>query len=312
MRSNRSISLPVSFAVTCCVWFAFLWTMQNAPPSRRAANGDDFSGARSSGGLANNFASAVVRFFDDQDPRELAEGIAGPEPVFDAEMPEYLPLPKDERRELAKELPEVFANLSLTARNLFRSDVDLDGDQDLDLALLVRVSKHEGLGAVLEYVGDGEFRFAGKFSCEYERAEDFWKCFLVVRTGGGAMHVLSRTDNLRAAVEQREQEDLAPLTPTTGGRPVAGWRWMRLQGGSLVEHGSFVEPGCTAVRRGEPSQPSLDVEPVPLTEMDLFRFVGHCQDTQVCVVYRYDPDAPAYSRVENPGPALCGDEDGPK
>lgn len=287
--------------------------MQNAPPSRRAVNGDDFSGARSSGGLANNFASAVVRFFDDQDPRELDEGSAGPEPVFDSEMPEYLPLPKDERRELAIELPEVFANLSLTARNLFRSDVDLDGDQDLDLALLVRLSKHEALGAVLEYVGDGDFRFAGKFSCEYERAEDFGKCFMVVRTGGGAMHVLSRTDNLRAAVKQLEQDDLERSpTPTTEEPRVAGWRWMRLKDGNLVEHGNFAEPSCAVETRGAAAQPSFDVEPVPHTDEDLFRFVGRCQDLQVCVVYRFDPTSARYSLVENPEPGFCPEEYGSK
>jgi hypothetical protein len=298
MRSPRSISLPLSFAITCAVWFAFLWTMQHAPVSRRAGSGEDLGGARSSGGLANNFATAVVKFFDDQDPREMDEGASPVEPVFDSEMVEYLPLPKLDRKELAKDLPEVFANLSLTPRNLFRSNVDLDGDRDLDLALLVRISKTEALGAVLEYVGDEKFRFAGKFTCMYERAEDFPKCFVVVLTGAGRMHVLSHTTELEAGKAGVTAED----NGTDEVRP--GWRRYRLEGGSLKDYGSIEDWACRGARL------ALDAEPVPETSEDLFRLTGNCNDRPICQVFRFAGSGQGYQAVDTPGSGMCPETPG--
>lgn len=312
MRSPRSISLPLSFLITCAVWFAFLWTMQHAPVSRRAGSGEDLGGARSSGGLANNFASAVVKFFDDQDPREMEEGASPVEPLFDSEMVEYLPLPKVDRKELAKDLPEVFANLSLTPRNLFRSDVDLDGDRDLDLALLVRLSKTEALGAVLEYVGDEKFRFAGKFLCRYERAEDFPKCFVVVLTGAGRMHILSHTAELEAS---------NPRGETDGERSnaaIPGWRRYRMEDGTLKDYGSIEDFVCPApllaAGRAEPggavTRVALEAEPVPETSEDLFRMTGNCNDRPVCQVLRFAGSGQGYQAVDAPASGMCPEAPG--
>lgn len=312
MRSPRSISLPLSFLLTCAVWFAFLWTMQHAPVSRRAGSGEDVGGARSSGGLANNFATAVVKFFDDQDPREVEEGASPVEPVFDAEMVEYLPLPKLDRKELAKDLPEVFANLSLTPRNLFRSDVDLDGDRDLDLALLVRISKTEALGAVLEYVGDEKFRFAGKFTCTYERAEDFPKCFVVLLTGAGRMHILSHTIDLQ---EEKAVEDAAGGGV---GEALPGWRRYRLEDGRLADYGRMEDFVCPApgraASRTEPgsneARIALDAEPVPETTEDLFRLTGSCNGRPVCSVFRFDGKGKGYRAVDATGEGACPEDPG--
>lgn len=312
MRSPRSISLPLSFVITCAVWFAFLWTMQHAPASRRAGSSEDLGGARSSGGLANNFATAVVKFFDDQDPREMEEGASPVEPLFDAEMVEYLPLPKVDRKELAKDLPEVFANLSLTPRNLFRSDVDLDGDRDLDLALLVRLSKTEALGAVLEYVGDEKFRFAGKFPCRYERAEDFPQCFVVALTGAGRMHMLSHTADLEAG----STGDAAASKGADEAIP--GWRRYRLEGGALVDYGSIEDYACPGPqsaagrteRDGLVQRVALDAEPVQETSEDLLRWTGHCSDRPVCQVFRFKGNGNGYQPVDAPADGACPEEPG--
>lgn len=307
MRSNRSISLPLSFVVTCCVWLAFLWTMQHAPTSHRPASGEDFTGGRSTGGLANNFASAVVKFFDNQDPREVSEDTPPAEPYFDNDMVEYLPLPKAAREEFAKDLPEVFADLSLTPRNLFRSDVDLDGDNDLDLALLVRLSKTEALGAVLEYLGDEEFRFAGKFYCRYERAEDFSKCFTVVLTGVGTMHILSRTSDLKwkgPAVET--DAGLGPTSEIHEEAPQQGWRWMRLEKGALASSGEFMDPVCKAPHLGaSDAKVNSYVEPVPGTNEDLLRIVTECGDTRTCTVYRFDAQKGQAKALPGPQAEFC-------
>lgn len=307
MRSNRSISLPLSFAVTCCVWLAFLWTMQHAPTSHRPSSGDDFTGGRSAGGLANNFASAVVKFFDNQDPREVEGDTALAEPYFDNDMVEYLPLPKVAREKLAKDLPEVFADLSLTPRNLFRSDVDLDGDNDLDLALLVRLSKTEALGAVLEYLGDEEFRFAGKFYCRYEHAEDFSKCFTVVLTGAGSMHILSRTSDLEWKGPAVETEaGLGPASEVYEEATQPGWRWMRLQNGALASYQGFNDPVCKAAHRGaSDAKVNSYVEPVPNTNEDLLRIVTECGDTTTCTVYRFDAGKGQAKALPGPQAEFC-------
>jgi hypothetical protein len=318
MRSSRSLSIPLSLVLTFCVWFAFLWTMQHAPVSRRTGSGEDF-GARSSGGLANNFATAVVKFFDNQDPRAVEEGAAPTEPVFDAEMVEYLPLPKLDRKELAKDLPEVFANLSLTPRNLYRSDVDLDGDRDLDLALLVRISKTEALGAVLEYVGDEKFRFAGKFPCRYARAEDFPRCFQVLLTGAGKMHLLSRTLELGEGTGNAEAEALVGgdrAVPEKARR--AGWRWLRLEDGALVKVGEFEDPVCAptgsqpgrkarvrAEQRAAGRMVEADVQPVRETNQDWIRFVARCGEEPLCKVFGLDPGAKEARPIANPPEAAC-------
>ncbi len=308
MRSNRSISLPLAFAATCCLWLAFLWTMQNAPAGHRPTGSGDFAGSRSTGGLANQFASAVVKFFDDQDPRELSEDTASTAPAFDAEMVEYLPLPKTDRRKLARDLPEVFADPSLTPRNLFRSDVDLDGDHDLDLALLVRLSKQEALGAVLEYLGDEKFRFAGKFHCRYDRAEDFTKCFLVVLTGAGTMHILSRTSDLAGT---RPSAENAPEAKPADGAPeprTAGWRWMRLEKGALIPFGEFQDPACAeAGRDATAAQAIADVAPVPRTKEDLLRFVTACGGAPACRVYRFDAVQGRVVALPSPPGEFCQD-----
>lgn len=302
MRPNRFISLSLTFAVTCCVWLGFFWTMAYAPAGPRARNTGEFEGARSSGGLASNFATAVVRFFDTQDPREQSSGAPPAAPLFDSEMVEYLPLPKLERKEMAEVLPEVFADLSLTPRNLFRSDVDLDGDNDLDLALLVRLSKTEALGAVLEYLGKGRFRFAGKFRCRYERPEDFSKCFTVVLTGAGRMHILSHTSDLgeeESSKEARDESSDGPRHPGSG--RAGGWRWMRLEHGALVRYGEFEDPVCDDSRRGREGGPfASEVEPVPDTTEDMVRFITPCRGTPARAVYRYDDES---KRVL----AVCGE-----
>ncbi|MDZ7637006.1 MAG: hypothetical protein U5J83_01910 [Bryobacterales bacterium] len=304
MRSNRSISLPVSFVVTCCVWLVFLWTMQHAPVSRKTGGSDDFAGSRSSGGLANNFASAVVKFFDDQDPRELNEDATMAEPYFDAEMVEYLPLPKKNRRELAKDLPEVFANLSLTPRNLYRSNVDLDGDRDLDLALLVRLSKTEALGAVLEYVGDEEFRFAGKFYCRYERAQDFSNCFQVLMTGAETMHIFSQTQDLNWKGPSMDGADPDAMREDVAPRP--GWRWIRLETGALIRYADVPALECPGSgNRTETAVKDPIVEPVPNTKQDLLRFVGRCRAMRRCRVYRYEAATRRTIVLSKAEPAFC-------
>ncbi len=307
MRSNRSISLPLAFAATCCLWFVFLWTMQHAPTGRRPASSGDFTGSRSSGGLANPFATAVVKFFDTEDPREASGDATPAEPSFDAEMVEYLPLPKANRAELSRELPEVFDDPSLTPRNLFRSDVDLDGDRDLDLALLVRLSKTEALGAVLEYLGDEKFRFAGKFHCRYERAEDFSKCFTIVLTGAGKMHILSHTRDL----EWNGPAEQEPSGETPAGRPeqearAAGWRWMRLEKGALAGYGTIEDPPCAPSRGGSAAAPAASTAgPVPGAAGDLLRFVTSCEGTPVCRVYRFDAAARRVEAVPAPPAEFC-------
>lgn len=307
MRSNWSISLPLSFVVTCCVWLAFLWTMQHAPGSRPAGSGADFAGGRSAGGLASNFASAVVKFFDNQDPRELSGDAPDVEPYFDNEMVEYLPLPKVDRKKLAKDLPEVFADLSLTPRNLFRSDVDLDGDNDLDLALLVRLSKTEALGAVLEYVGKGEFRFAGKFYCRYERAEEFAKCFTVVLTGAGTMHILSHTSDLEWKGPSAEATPEADPTPEVRKKaPRSGWRRMRLEKGALASYGEMEDPVCKTPRPSHAASGSDSyVEPVPGSTEDLLRFITPCGERPICNVYRFDAANKTALPLTDPPPSFC-------
>ncbi|MCC6265859.1 MAG: hypothetical protein IT169_19980 [Bryobacterales bacterium] len=307
MRSNRSISLPLAFAATCCLWFVFLWTMQHAPSGHRPASSGDFTGSRSSGGLANTFATAVVKFFDTEDPREVSGDATPAEPFFDAEMVEYLPLPKANRVELSKELPEVFDDPSLTPRNLFRSDVDLDGDHDLDLALLVRLSKTEALGAVLEYLGEDRFRLAGKFHCRYERAEDFSKCFTIVLTGTGRMHTLSRTSDPDWSGPAKQQ----PSGNPAAGQPeqearAAGWRWMRLEKGALAGYGTIEEPACAPSRGGSTAATaSSTVAPVPGAAGDLLRFITPCGATPVCRVFRFDAAARRVEAVPAPPPEFC-------
>lgn len=309
MRSNRSISLPLAFAATCCVWFAFLWTMQHAPAGHRPANDGDFAGSRSSGGLANQFASAVVKFFDDQDPREVSGDAPPAEPFFDSEMVEYLPLPKEDRAALARDLPEVFADPSLTPRNLFRSDVDLDGDNDLDLALLVRLSTTEALGAVLEYLGDEKFRFAGKFYCRYERAENFSKCFTVVLTGAGTMHILSHTSDLAwngPSLDGASDPANTGQTPESPRR--AGWRWMRLEKGALISYGDFEDPICEPSPGGAvATRAESNVEPVPRSTEDLLRIVTPCGGAPVCRVYRFDAAQGQAVAVPSPPLDFCRD-----
>ncbi len=305
MRSNRSISLPLAFAATCCLWFAFLWTMQHAPAGHRPSNSGNFTGSRSTGGLANPFASAVVKFFDDRDPRELSEDAPSAEPVFDAEMVEYLPMPKVDRAALAKDLPEVFADPSLTPRNLFRSDVDLDGDRDLDLALLVRLSKTTALGAVLEYLGDEKFRLAGRFYCRYERAEEFSKCFTVVLTGAGTMHILSRTSDLAwRGPALKAAPAMTGRTPETP--PVAGWRWMRLEKGALASYGHIAIPPCAPVSLNRaPTNAESNVEPVPGVAEDLIRFVSFCGGARSCAVYRADTATKKADPIADPPAEFC-------
>ncbi|MCZ2156358.1 MAG: hypothetical protein LC114_21055 [Bryobacterales bacterium] len=281
--------------------------MSHAPDTRRNRASDEPGAPRSSGGLASNFATAVVRFFDHQDPREIGPDTPHSEPLFDAEMVEYLPLPKLERKEMARVLPEVFADLSLTPRNLFRSDVDLDGDNDLDLALLVRLSKTEALGAVVEYLGDKKFRFAGKFRCRYDRPEDFPKCFTIVQTGAGTMHILSRTSDLTAAEHPgagAAGSSIAdPLPPE---HRVSGWRWMRLEHGELVRYGEFEEPLCVGPR-GEKRKPraSSDAEPAPRTTADVVRIVSPCPGAPACAAYRYDAERKRVAAVHEGSAEFC-------
>lgn len=198
MRAPRSLSLPVAVVCTLTLWYVFLWTMQHAPVSPSRA-GDSPEGSRSRGGLSNNFASEVVRFFDDQDPREVNPAKLEEDPVFEGQIPEYLPFPDEARDALAKDLPEIFEDRSLTQRNLFRSDVDLDGDGHLDMALLIRHRDNTATGAVLRYLPkkrfswNGEFVFAGKFSCTYEQPQDLPLCFQIFRTRNGQAHISNYT-----------------------------------------------------------------------------------------------------------------------
>ncbi|MCW5963193.1 MAG: hypothetical protein KIT83_04065 [Bryobacterales bacterium] len=285
MRAPRSLSLPLAIAVTCGVWYCFLWTMQHAPVSR-SRGGGDFGGARSQGGLANPFASAVVRFFDEQDPRTVADDSPVTELKFSGQIPDLLPFPDESRETIAQELPELYSNPSLSSRNLFRSDVDLDGDGHLDMALLIRLSRDRALGVVLAYTPkqrfrlSGSFRMAGKFACDLAEAQDFERCFQVMRTGSGAIHIASYS-----LLPPRENEgDPLPLDGN------AGWRMMRLEEGDLRETGRILET-C-------PGQIRNLVQPVGEVDEDLLLHTLACPERR-CRVWRYAERGTGWTEAAN-------------
>jgi hypothetical protein len=245
--------------------------------------------------LANSFASAVVQFFDGQDPREVDEAAASEAVTFAGEIPEFLPFPEESRAAIARDLPEVYENPSLSSRNLFRSDVDLDGDGHLDMALLVRLSRDRALGVVLAYTPKqrfewaGSYRVAGKFACDLGGPGDFERCFQVLRTESGAIHIASYSRlPVRATAD-------APLP--TEQRPA--WRLMRLQDGELR----------VAAQMDAICEKATEIRLQPLAgEADgLVRVIASCPERR-CEVWRYRDDTQTWS-VE---PALASHcEDGP-
>lgn len=295
MRAPRSLSLPIAFLVTCGVWYGFLWTMQHAPVSR-SRGGGDFGGSRSQGGLANPFASAVVDFFDDQDPREVEEDTQTFEPAFSGQIPDLLPFPDESREAIENDLPEIYSNPSLSSRNLFRSDVDLDGDGHLDMALLVRLSRDRAVGVVLAYTPkkrfqlSGSFRMAGKFPCDLAGPQDLERCFQVLRTGAGRMHIASYS-------QLPVRED--PEGPVLEGRQ-AGWRLMLLEEGAIRGTGQILDT-C-------PEETGNRVQPVGDVDEDLLRHILSCPERR-CKVWRYQvkeqswleaPEAAEYCEEEQP------------
>jgi hypothetical protein len=273
MRARHSLSVPISVGVTLLVWYGFLWTMQHAPTTGLPQGGNPGK-ARSRGGLANQFATEVVRFFDDQDPRRADEAASSSSSDFWGQVPELLPLPEESREAIRADLPEIYENLSLTARNLFRSDVDLDGDGDLDMALLVRLSKDTAVGAVLSYTAkkrfewNGSFRFAGKFTCNYEAPSGFERCFQIIRTGSGAMHIasygaLDADDDVSADSRKRV------------------WRLFRLEEEQLVGKVQ-IEDSCPTVRGSK-------LKPVPEVSEDLMTHTEECKPAR-CQVWHYSRD----------------------
>jgi hypothetical protein len=287
MRAPRTLSLPIAMAVTFGLWYGFLWTMQHAPVSRIRA-GSYEGNSRSQGGLANQFASAVVRFFDDQDPRSVPEtGPADDDPLaaaFSGEIPEFLPLPPESREAVATELPELVKNPSLSSRNLFRSDVDLDGDGHLDLALLIRMSRSKAVGAVFSYVPkqrfqlQGEFRFAGKFECYFGGVQGFEDCFAVIRSGSGQMHIASRSLAQDPAVSRQTANAGEPLTQ------VAAWRMWRLHEEQLQSTG-VVEDACVMPSRNR-------LHAVRDNDQDLLLHTTFCPQ-RACGVWRFEWPATA-------------------
>jgi hypothetical protein len=292
MRAPRSISLPIAMAVTFGLWYSFLWTMQNAPTSRVSVAGYDGS-PRSQGGLANQFASAVVRFFDDQDPRAVPEGSSGGSDPLDAafsgQIPEFLPLPPESREAVATELPELVSDPSLSSRNLFRSDVDLDGDGHLDLALLIRVSRNKAVGAVFAYVPkqrfqfQGEFRYAGKFECYFGGVQGFEDCFTVMRSGSGMMHIASRSLAADPGVPSQ--------TEPGNEAPAASWRMWRLHEGQLEPTG-VIDDACVRPSRNR-------LHPVRDSSDDLLLHTDFCPQ-RGCAVWRLK-QGPVGAVVESEG-----------
>lgn len=287
--------------------------MQHAP-GRRPAGSGDFGASRSQGGLANQFASAVVRFFDDQDPRATSSDTGfGDEPrdgaihesgdsfgmEFSGQIPEFLPFPEESRKALAEDLPEIYDNPSLSSRNLFRSDVDLDGDGHLDMALLIRLSRSEAAGAVLAYTPklrfqlSGAFRLAGKFHCEFTRAQDFERCFQVMRTGSGLMHIASFT---RVNTHPDATADTHSKVPFR-------WRLFRLVDGELRKTGK-IDEAC-APNSGN------HLRPVGAVDNDLLIHRTACP-TPRCQVWRYrQPGLDAALDPDHPGarePEILGDD----
>lgn len=285
MRAPRSLSLPITIVVTCGVWYGFLWTMQHAPVSR-ARGGADFGDSRSQGGLANQFASDVVRFFDNQDPRSVADDAPAPDLAFSGQIPDLLPFPENSRQAIAQDLPELYSNPSLSSRNLFRSDVDLDGDGHLDMALLIRLSRDRALGVVLAYTPkqrfqlSGSFHMAGKFACDLAQAQDFERCFQVMRTGSGALHVASFS-----LLPPRESE--AELLPENGS---SGWRLKILKDGELLETGNILET-C-------PGQTQNRLQPVGGVEEDLLLHTLGCPERR-CTVWRYRQEEGKWAEATN-------------
>lgn len=299
MRAPRSLSLPIAVVVTCAVWYGFLWTMQHAPVSRPRV-GSGTGDSRSQGGLANPFASAVVQFFDDADPRAVEEDSPTDEPGFRGEIPDLLPFPDESREAIARDLPEVFANPSLSSRNLFRSDVDLDGDGHLDMALLIRLSRDRALGVVLAYTPkqrfqwSGSFRMAGKFACDLPGPQDFERCFQVFRAAGGGMHLASFS-----LVPPRESAEAVITDP----RP-SGWRLMRLEDGTLRDTGQ-IETSCSPLIQNR-------LVPVPPGDKDILLHIKACPERH-CRPWRYAAkgDEPG-QWIEAPESApLCEEEASP-
>lgn len=290
MYAPRAVSFPVSIVLTLAVWFAFAWSMQHAPKGSPRTSGD-LGEARSRGGLANQFATEVVRFFDDQDPRSVSETDGVPEPDFWGQVPELLPLPQESREAIAKDLPEIYENRSLTARNLFRSDVDLDGDGDLDMALLIRLSRDTAVGAVLSYTPkkrfalNGSFRLAGKFTCKYKGQLGFERCFQVIRTGAGSAHIASYGELISEEDETVEQ-------------PSYGWRLFRLEEEKLVEK-LRLEDTCS-------SRDASQLMPVGNVEEDLLLHTQGCA-VESCQVWHYTREVGKWT--EAPGSAHCEDAD---
>lgn len=270
MRARRSLSLPIAMGVTLAVWYGFLWTMQHAPATG-VRRGGDMGEARSRGGPANQFATEIVRFFDDQDPRSADDAAGSSAADFWGQVPQLLPLPEESREAIRADLPEIYENLSLTARNLFRSDVDLDGDGDLDMALLIRLSRDTAVGAVLSYTPkkrfewNGSFRFAGKFTCNYSGPLGFERCFQIIRTGAKTMHI--------ASYGTLPSED-APGSEM----PKHGWTLFRLEDDKLVEKRQL-EDRCATGGGSE-------IVPVADVAEDLITHTGNC-DTERCEVWRY-------------------------
>ncbi len=267
--------------------------MQHAPVSRPRLGGE-FGSGRSQGGLANSFASAVVQFFDRQDPREAEDSAGADMGTFVGEIPEFLPFPEESREAIARDLPEVYDNPSLSSRNLFRSDVDLDGDGYLDMALLVRMSRDRALGVVLAYRPKqrfqwaGSFRMAGKFACDLGGPQDFERCFQVLQTAGGAVHIASYSQ-----VPVRDDAN-APLPEER----MAGWRLMRLTDGEMRTTGEILDP-CPA---------GTEARVQPLEEPgELLRVTVSCPERR-CAVWRYQADENAWSAAPE-AEALC--EEGP-
>jgi hypothetical protein len=284
MRANRSLSLPLTVLATGMVWYTFGWLMQQVPTARLAPDGSYATESRAQG-LANQFATAVVKFFDNAPAREVPAD--GPVPVpIDKLPPPAASLPVGDRAVLVEALPELYGPRPVPASDIVRSDVDLDGDGDRDALILTRLENDIAFGAVLVREGPEDFRPAGRFSCYLKTARDLSRCFQIFRTGGGAMHLVS---------EQRTKE--APgETWIHVYRLVDGKLELPLMlAGETDRETSSGDDGGGAAGGGR-------LQPMENTSQDLLVYEQVERD---CQVYRFDELSCCYDREHEVEKAGC-------